>query len=148
MARHFTVYAVNRKPGLPPGSTIRDLAGDDAEVIGREFPGPVAVWGISTGGSIAQQFAIDHPQLVRRLVLAATAAGGRGCAAQMWLFGGSQRPDDPSDMLVTVAAEDGFDASSQLHRITFGDQSSSGKEALMSVYVGMDVIASVPRSPS
>jgi hypothetical protein len=51
-------------------------------------------------------------------------------------------------MLVTVAAEDGFDASSQLHRITFGDQSSSRKEALMSVYVGMDVIASVPRSPS
>jgi pimeloyl-ACP methyl ester carboxylesterase len=33
----------------------------------------VAVEGISTGGSIAQQFAIDHPQLVRRLVLAATA---------------------------------------------------------------------------
>jgi pimeloyl-ACP methyl ester carboxylesterase len=36
----------------------------------------------------------------------------------MWLFGGSQRVDDPSDMLVTVAAEDVFDASSQLHRIT------------------------------
>ena len=36
----------------------------------------------------------------------------------MWLFGGSQRPDDPSDMLVTVAAEDVFDASAQLHRIT------------------------------
>ncbi len=26
MARHFTVYAVNRKPGLPAGSTIKDLA--------------------------------------------------------------------------------------------------------------------------
>jgi pimeloyl-ACP methyl ester carboxylesterase len=34
------------------------------------------------------------------------------------LFGGSQRVDDPSDMLVTVAAEDVFDAASQLHRIT------------------------------
>jgi pimeloyl-ACP methyl ester carboxylesterase len=156
MARHFTVYAVNRKPGLPPGSTIGDLAGHYAQAIAREFPGPVCVWGISTGGSIAQQFAIDHPQLVSRLVLAATAdrlspygrqvqrrlaelirdgrprqayaalgpalaattAGGRGFAALMWLFGGSQRPDDPSDMLVTIAAEDVFDASSQLHRIT------------------------------
>jgi pimeloyl-ACP methyl ester carboxylesterase len=155
LARHFTVYAVNRKPGLPPGSTIKDLAGHYAEAVAREFPDPVAVWGISTGGSIAQQFAIDHPQLVRRLVLAATAcrlspygrqvqrrfaelikdgrprrayaalgpalaatpAGGRGFAALMWLFGGSQRPDDPSDMLVTVAAEDVFDASPQLHRI-------------------------------
>jgi pimeloyl-ACP methyl ester carboxylesterase len=155
LARHFTVYAVNRKPELPAGSTIKDLAGHYAEAIAREFPDPVAVWGISTGGSIAQQFAIDHPQLVRRLVLAATAcrlspygrqvqrrladlirdgrprrayaalgpalaattAGGRGFAALMWLFGGSQRPDDPSDMLATVAAEDLFDASSQLDRI-------------------------------
>jgi pimeloyl-ACP methyl ester carboxylesterase len=33
----------------------------------------VCVEGSSTGGSVAQQFAIDHPQLVRRLVLAATA---------------------------------------------------------------------------
>jgi pimeloyl-ACP methyl ester carboxylesterase len=156
MARHFTVYAVNRKPGLAAGSTIEDLAGDYAQAIAQEFSGPVCVEGISTGGSVAQQFAIDHPQLVRRLVLtatacrlsphgrevqrrfaelvrqgrprrayaalgptlAATAAGGRAFAALMWLFGGSQRVDDPSDMLVTVAAEDVFDASPRLHRIT------------------------------
>jgi pimeloyl-ACP methyl ester carboxylesterase len=156
MARHFTVYAVNRKPGLPAGSTIGDLAGHYAEAIAREFPGPVCIEGISTGGSIAQQLAIDHPHLVRRLVLAATAcrlsphgrevqrrfaelttdgqprrayaalgstlaataAGGRAFAALMWLFGASQRVDDPSDMLVTVAAEDVFDAGPQLHRIT------------------------------
>jgi pimeloyl-ACP methyl ester carboxylesterase len=156
MAKHFTVYAVNRKPGLPAGSTIQDLAGHYAEAIAREFPDPVRIEGISTGGSIAQQFAIDHPHLVRRLVLAATAcqlsphgretqrrfaaltakgrprrayaalgptlaataAGGRAFAALMWLFGASQRAEDPSDMLVTVAAEDTFDASPQLHRIT------------------------------
>jgi pimeloyl-ACP methyl ester carboxylesterase len=35
--------------------------------------GPVSILGTSTGGSIAQQFAIDHPRLVRRLVLTATA---------------------------------------------------------------------------
>jgi len=156
MARDFTVYAVNRKPGLAAGSTIEDLAGHYAQAIAQEFSGPVCVEGISTGGSVAQQFAIDHPQLVRRLVLtatacrlsphgrevqrrfaelvrqgrprrayaalgptlAATAAGGRAFAALMWLFGGSQRVDDPSDMLVTVAAEDVFDASPRLHRIT------------------------------
>jgi pimeloyl-ACP methyl ester carboxylesterase len=156
MARHFTVYSVNRRPGLAAGSTIADLAGHYAEAIAHEFPGPVCVEGISTGGSIAQQFAIDHPQLVRRLVLAATAcrlsphgrevqrrfaelirqgrprraygflgptlaataAGGRAFAALMWLFGASQRVDDPSDMLVTVAAEDIFDASPQLPRVT------------------------------
>src|SRR5215213_5918994 len=141
LARHFTVYAVNRKPRLPVGATIKDLAGHYAEAIARQFPGPVLVHGISTGGSIAQQFAIDHPQLVRRVVqrryaeltrqgrprrayaalgpaLAATVAGGRAFAALMWLVGGSQRVEDPSDMLVTVAAEDTFDACPQLHRIT------------------------------
>jgi pimeloyl-ACP methyl ester carboxylesterase len=156
LARHFTIYAVNRKPGLPVGATIKDLAGHYAEAIAHQFPGPVLVHGISTGGSIAQQFAIDHPQLVRRMVLAATAcrlsphgrevqrryaeltrqgrprrayaalgpalaatvAGGRAFAALLWLVGGSQGVEDPSDMLVTVAAEDTFDACPQLHRIT------------------------------
>jgi pimeloyl-ACP methyl ester carboxylesterase len=73
MARHFTVYAVNRKPQLPAGSTIGDLAHHYAVAIEHEFPGPVCVEGVSTGGSIAQQFAIDHPHLVCRLVLVATA---------------------------------------------------------------------------
>ena len=109
-AKHFTVYAVNRKPGLPAGSTIKDLADHYTEAIAHQFPGPVCIEGISTGGSIAQQFAIDHPHLVRRLVLAATAAGGRALAALMWLFGGGQRAEPPSDMLVTIAAEDVFDA--------------------------------------
>ena len=156
MARHFTVYAVNRRPGLPAGSTIGDLAGHYAQAIAHEFQGPVAIEGISTGGSIAQQFAIDHPHLVRRLVLAATAcrlsphgrevqrrfaeltrqgrsrrayatlgptlaataAGGRAFAGLMWLFGASQRVEDPADMLVTVAAEDAFDACPELGRIT------------------------------
>jgi hypothetical protein len=74
MARHVSVYAVNRKPGLPADATIGDLAGHYALAIQREFPGPVCIAGISTGGSIAQQFAIDHPHLVRGLVL---VAGGR-----------------------------------------------------------------------
>ncbi|HEX5876912.1 MAG TPA: alpha/beta fold hydrolase, partial [Actinomycetota bacterium] len=70
---HFTVYLINRKPGLQPGATMADLAGHYAHALERTFAGPVAIMGISTGGSIAQQLAIDHPQLVDRLVLVATA---------------------------------------------------------------------------
>ena len=73
LARQFTVYLVNRKPGLLPGTTMRDLAGDYAHALERTFTGPVAVVGISTGGSIAQQLAINHPHLVGRLVLVAAA---------------------------------------------------------------------------
>ena len=156
LARQFTVYLVNRKPGLRPGSTIAELAGHYAEALARAFTGPVVVVGISTGGSIAQQFAIDHPQLVRRLVLVATACrlgpagrrmqrdlarftlagrprrawaatgpalattivGGRLSAALLWLFGPKLHPEDPSDMLVVIDAEDRFDAAPQLQRIT------------------------------
>lgn len=73
LARQFTVFVVNRRRGLPPGSTIQDLADEVAGAIGQRFPDPVCVQGISTGGSIAQQLAIDHPELIRRLVLASTA---------------------------------------------------------------------------
>jgi hypothetical protein len=82
MARHFTVYAVNRKPGLPAGSTIQDLAGRYAEAIAREFPGPVCIEGISTGGSIAQQLAIDHPQLVVGWCWPPPPAGSRHTAGR------------------------------------------------------------------
>lgn len=69
----FTVYLVNRWPGLKPGSTPRDLADQYAETIDGGFAAPVPIVGVSTGGSIAQLFAADHPDLVRRLVLLASA---------------------------------------------------------------------------
>ena len=69
----FTVYRVNRKTGLKRGATFADLADDYAVALESEFGGPVDVLGVSTGGMIAQQFAVDHPDLLRRLVLAGAA---------------------------------------------------------------------------
>jgi pimeloyl-ACP methyl ester carboxylesterase len=48
----------------------------------------------------------------------ATAVGSRLYAALLWLFGPKMHPEDPSDMLVVIDAEDHFDAAPQLHRIT------------------------------
>lgn len=69
----YTVYAVLRKPGLPAGCSLRDMADDYAVMIGEEFGGPLDVIGVSTGGSIGQHFAADHPELVRRLVIHSSA---------------------------------------------------------------------------
>jgi len=71
-AKDFTVYYVSRKPGLPTGYSMRDMSEDYATMIRNELGEPVDVMGISTGGPIAQHFAVDHPDLVRRLVLAMT----------------------------------------------------------------------------
>ena len=73
LGEDYTAYSVLRKPGMPHGYTLRDMAGDYAAMIREEFGGPVDVIGISTGGSIVQQFAADHPDLARRLVIHSSA---------------------------------------------------------------------------
>ncbi|MCL2823842.1 MAG: alpha/beta hydrolase [Polyangiaceae bacterium] len=77
--RGFRVASVdNRGTGfsekpLPPYS-MREMAADAACVI-THLGGPAIVVGISLGGMIAQHLAIDYPDLVCGLVLAATTVG-------------------------------------------------------------------------
>lgn len=81
----YTIYVVLRKPGMPPGYTLRDMADDYAALIREEFGGPVDVLGVSTGGSIALHFAADHPELVRRLVIHSSAHTLNDAAKQLQL---------------------------------------------------------------
>lgn len=66
------LIVLNRWRGMPLGLTMTELAAVHAEAL-RELPTPVDLAGMSTGGSIAQQVAADHPDVVRRLVLVSTA---------------------------------------------------------------------------
>jgi len=72
-ARHRRVYYINRRPRMPLGITMSEIAAEHANVVREAFDGPVDVIGMSTGGSIAQQLAAEHPDVVRRLVLISTA---------------------------------------------------------------------------
>jgi pimeloyl-ACP methyl ester carboxylesterase len=72
LANSYKIYIVNRRPGLPPGYSLSDMSDDYAVMIRNELGGMADIIGVSTGGAIAQHFAIDHPDLVRRLVLAMT----------------------------------------------------------------------------
>ncbi len=73
LVRHFTVYVFSRKPNLPRGYTAQDMSNDFAETIRTEIGGPVHVLSMSSGGSSAMHFAVDHAPLVNKLVLAMTA---------------------------------------------------------------------------
>ena len=73
LEEEYTTYVVSRRPGLPQGYSMRDMADDYAMMIREEFGEPVDVLGTSTGGSIAQHLAADHPEVVRRLILHASA---------------------------------------------------------------------------
>lgn len=73
LTRAFTVYRVGRRVGLKHGTTMADLANDYAVALEGEFSGPVDVLGISTGGSIALQLAVDRPAMLSRLAVAGAA---------------------------------------------------------------------------
>ena len=71
-ARDHTVYWVGRPAGLARGTSFAQLTALTADALRAEFDEPVRVLGISTGGSIAQQLAAEHPDHVERLVLVST----------------------------------------------------------------------------
>ena len=58
---------------MPPGTTIEDLSDAYAAAHAHEFSEAVPVLGLSTGGMIGLQLAADHPAVVRRLVVLASA---------------------------------------------------------------------------
>src|SRR5579863_1402320 len=66
------VFYVNRRPGMPAGMTMAQVAAEHASAMSAAFGEPVDLLGMSTGGSIAQQIAAEHPGVVGRLVLVST----------------------------------------------------------------------------
>ena len=68
------VHVINRPTGLARGITMRELAARHAEILSKRFAEPVDVLGASTGGAIALQLTVDHPALVKRLIVVAAAS--------------------------------------------------------------------------
>lgn len=161
LEEEYTTYIVLRKPGLPAGYTLQNMSDDYATMIREECGEPVDVIGVSTGGSIVQHFAADHPDLVRHLVIHSSAYTlsdeakrlqmnvGHLAQQRQWgkayavIFGsvlphkgavkylfkpivwlGSRllgllgAPKDPSDLVVTIEAEDKHDFKDRLAQIT------------------------------
>ena len=65
---------VMRSTGPLAGITLHDLAADVALVIARENAGSAVIVGHAFGHFVARMTAVDHPHLVRGIVLAAAAA--------------------------------------------------------------------------
>jgi 3-oxoadipate enol-lactonase len=80
LGRHFRLVLVdNRGSGrsdLPPGSFgVADMAGDILSVLDGAGIRRAHVMGVSLGGMIAQELAVDHPERIGDLILVSTTPG-------------------------------------------------------------------------
>lgn len=100
---------------VPNGPCTMDiLAADIADILDSLGIARAAVWGASMGGLVAQQFALDHPNRVGPLILAATGPGrAHGVAPsadvdRRLLGGGARTPAEAYRTACTVLYSHAF----------------------------------------
>ena len=71
-AKDFRVWCFDHREGLPQDVTVEQLADNLAEAMRSVGIVQADVLGVSQGGMIAQYLALNHPQLMHKLVLGVT----------------------------------------------------------------------------
>jgi pimeloyl-ACP methyl ester carboxylesterase len=87
-----------RSPTADRAMSFEAMADDIAALVGGLEPGPVDIAGFSFGGAIALRIAIQHPDIVRRLVLVSTVFKRSGWYPEM-TAGMDVMGPDTADML-------------------------------------------------
>ena len=73
-AKDYRVYVIDKKNDIEECCTVYDLAEDTVVAMQALGIEGAYMMGVSLGGMIAQEIAINHPQLVKKLVLGVTAS--------------------------------------------------------------------------
>lgn len=110
-AKDFKVYLFDRRPIVHEGITVRNMASDIAVAMDTLGIKNADVFGVSQGGMIAQYLAIDRPDLVKKLVLAATLSRNNDTVKQVvntWI---EMAERNAMKQLVTDMAEKLYSAS-------------------------------------
>ena len=115
--KYRTIALDNRGVGrsdMPPGPyPIPVMASDAAAILTAARVDSAHVFGISMGGMIAQEFALQYPQRVRSLILGCTAAGGPNAlpsepeAALMLVSRGEMTPEQAARAAVPFVYDEG-----------------------------------------
>lgn len=70
----YTVYVFDRPKNMSEGYTIRDIAEDTENAMKELGIESADIFGASQGGMIAEYIAIDHPELVNKMILGSSLA--------------------------------------------------------------------------
>ena len=115
--RYRTIALDNRGVGrsdVPPGPyPILVMAEDAAAVLDAAGIDSAHVYGISMGGMIAQEFALQFPHRVRSLILGCTAAGGPTAVraepevTQLLMSRGQMTPDEAAEASIPFIYDSG-----------------------------------------
>lgn len=73
-AEEYTVYVFDRRNEVTEEYTIKEMAEDTASVFKKIGLNDIYLFGASQGGMMALLIALEHPEMVRKLVLGSTAA--------------------------------------------------------------------------
>ncbi|MBR6790021.1 MAG: alpha/beta hydrolase [Oscillospiraceae bacterium] len=72
-SKEYRVWLFDRRPDIPKGFTIREMAADTAAAMDALGIRGADIFAVSQGGMIAQHLAADRPDLARRMILAVTS---------------------------------------------------------------------------
>ena len=70
----FTIYVFDRRQDIPSSYSVWEMAEDTAEAFRTLGLENVCVFGASQGGMIALVMAIEHPELIQKMVLGSASA--------------------------------------------------------------------------
>ena len=74
LADSYTIYVFDRRAELPSPYTVHDMARDTADAFAALGLRKLCLFGASQGGMIALVLAIEHPELVGKMVLGSSSA--------------------------------------------------------------------------
>lgn len=72
--KEFKIYLFSRKTEMPKNYTTKEMARDQKIILNRLGIDTFYLMGVSQGGMIAQHLAIEHPEGIKKLVLAVTTS--------------------------------------------------------------------------